>query len=127
MSRRIINWRPSRAGIIGWGAFPFVLAVAAYCIFAALRHADNPNDKLLPGLTAFGSAIQRMAIDRDTRTDEVLLWADTLSSLRRLLLGLVSTTAIGLVIGIATGIIPYVRAGLSPFGPVSRLSWRCSR
>lgn len=115
MNRRIINLRPGRAGIIFWGAAPFAVAVIVYFIFSALRLAENPNDKLLPGLGAFGAAIERMALTRDIRSDEILWWADTFASLRRLAIGLVAATALGLVIGIAAGIIPYVRAGLSPF------------
>jgi NitT/TauT family transport system permease protein len=115
MRRRIINRRPDRGGRIVWGAFPFVLAILAYCVFSALRHADNPNDKLLPGLAAFGAAIHRMAFAQDVRTGEILLWVDTLASLRRLAMGLAASTALGLVLGIAIGVIPYARAGLSPF------------
>jgi len=115
MSRRIINRRPSRGGRIAWGAAPFVFAIAAYFIFSALRLAENPNDKLLPGLAAFGDAIHRMAFARDMRTGDILLWVDTLASLQRLLIGLGFATLIGLVFGVATGVIPYVRASLSPF------------
>jgi NitT/TauT family transport system permease protein len=115
MGRRIINRRPSRGGRIAWGAAPFILAIAAYFIFSALRLAENPNDKLLPGLMAFGDAIHRMAFARDMRTGDILLWVDTLASLRRLLMGLAVATMLGLIFGVATGVIPYIRAGLSPF------------
>jgi len=115
LSRRIINRRPDRAGKIFWGAVPFVIAVIVYAVFSAIRLADNPNDKLLPGLASFGAAIHRMAFARDMRTGEILLWADTASSLRRLGLGLSVATLLGLFFGVATGVIPYVRAGLSPF------------
>ncbi len=113
--KRIINLRPRRGGRLFWGAFPFILALAAYFTASALRHAVNPNDKFLPGLAGFGAAIQRMAITPDARSGEILFWADTLSSLTRLAMGLAAAAALGLVIGIATGIIPYLRAGLSPF------------
>ena len=115
MKHRLINLKPRRGGRIAWGAFPFIAAVAVYFVFSALRLAENPNDKLLPGLSSFGVAIQRVAIDRDMRTGEILLWLDTLSSLRRLALGLGASTILGLAFGVATGVIPYVRAGLSPF------------
>jgi len=115
LRHRLINLRPGRGGRFAWGAFPFIVAIAVYFVFSALRLAENPNDKLLPGLSSFGAAIQRVAIDRDMRTGEILLWLDTLSSLRRLALGLGAATLLGLVFGVATGVIPYVRAGLSPF------------
>ncbi len=112
--RRIINVRPGRGGMLFWGAVPFVVAIIVYAIYSALRLAENPNDKLLPGLVSFGNAIHRMAIATDPTTGKILLWADTISSLRRLGIGLAAATGLGLVIGIATGVIPYVRAGLSP-------------
>ncbi|MDB5393277.1 MAG: binding-protein-dependent transport system inner rane component [Rhodospirillales bacterium] len=115
MSRRLINRRPDRGGRIAWGAFPFIVAIVAYFVFSALRLADNPNDKLLPGLASFGAAIHRMAFAQDVRTGEILLWMDTLASLRRLAMGLAVATVLGLIFGIATGVIPYVQAGLSPF------------
>jgi NitT/TauT family transport system permease protein len=97
-----------------WGALPFLLAILVYLVASALRHAENPNDKLLPGLSSFASAIDRMAIERDTRTGQILLWADTSASLARLAVGLGAATSLGLIFGIATGIVPYLRAGLSP-------------
>ena len=121
MSRRIINRRPGRGGRIFWGAAPFIAAVIVYFIFSALRLAENPNDKLLPGLTAFGAAIQRMGFAQDMRTGQILLWDDTLASLGRLGVGLAVATVLGLVFGIATGVIPYVRAGLSPFIAVASM------
>lgn len=115
MSRRIINLSPGRGGRIFWGAFPFLLAVVVYFTFSAIRLAENPNDKLLPGLASLGDAIDRMAFTHDKRTGEILLWLDTLASLGRLAIGLAVATALGLIFGIATGVIPYIRAGLSPF------------
>jgi NitT/TauT family transport system permease protein len=115
MPSRIINRRPGRAGLVLAGALPFVLAIICYFVFSALRQADNPNDKLLPGVTALGRAIYAAAIVPDVRTGQIQLWADTLSSLRRLGLGLAAATLLGLVFGVATGVVPYLRAGLSPF------------
>ena len=115
MSRRFINLRPGRGGRIGWGALPFLFAIAVYFVFSAMRLADNPNDKLLPGLASFGAAIDRMAFTRDMRTGEILLWLDTFASLQRLLLGLGAATALGLIFGVSIGLLPYIRAGLSPF------------
>lgn len=115
MSRRLVNLRPTRAGRLFWGAFPFLIAIIIYFVFSAIRLSENPNDKLLPGLATFGDALHRMAIAEDVRTGQVLMWADTTASLRRLLMGLGVATVLGLVVGIGIGVIPYVRAGLSPF------------
>lgn len=113
-SRRLINRRPGRLGLFYLGLLPFAGLVALYAIGSALRLADNPNDKLLPGLAALVDAVVRMAVQPDKRTGEVLLWADTIASLTRLGLGLAVAFLAGLAVGIANGLIPYVRAGLSP-------------
>jgi NitT/TauT family transport system permease protein len=112
---RLINHHPSRLSRLLLGATPFLLTGVLYAVFAALRHADNPADKLLPGLAAFADAIHRMAFTPDIRTGDYLLWVDTWASLQRLFLGLAAATLIGLTLGIGTGLIPHVRAGLAPY------------
>ncbi|EWY40732.1 lipid kinase [Skermanella stibiiresistens SB22] len=113
--RRIINLRPGRGGIVLWGALPFLVAGVAYAVASAERLAVNPNDKLLPQLSSFGTALARLALNPDQRTGDYLMWVDTLASLQRLGIGLSVAAALALVLGLAIGLIPYVRAGLSPF------------
>jgi NitT/TauT family transport system permease protein len=114
MSMRIINRRPDRVGLLVLGMLPFVIAALVYLTLSALRLAENPNDKLLPSLASFGDAIRRFAWERDKVSGEILLWSDTLSSLRRMVMGLSIATLIGLLFGIANGLIPFVRATLAP-------------
>lgn len=114
MARRLINRHPGRMGIAYLGLLPFVILIFLYATGSALRLADNPGDKLLPGFPALAEAIVRVAFTPDRRTGEIVLWADTAASLARLGMGLAVATALGLVVGIANGIIPYVRAGMSP-------------
>lgn len=114
MSRRLLNRHPDRSGRLFWGAVPFLAAIILYVVFSSVRLAENPTDKLLPALSTLGRSIYAIAFVRDARTGEILLWADTLSSLRRLGLGLMAATGLGLIFGIATGILPYVRAVLAP-------------
>jgi NitT/TauT family transport system permease protein len=111
---RIVNKRPGRGSAILIGALPFILLVILYLAGSSIRLASNPTDKLLPAPATLGSAIVRMA-SPDARTGHILLLDDTLTSLRRLAIGLGSATLIGLVLGIAIGLIPYVRATLSSF------------
>jgi NitT/TauT family transport system permease protein len=87
----------------------------AYAVFSALRHADNPSDKLLPGLSALSDAVVRMGFTPDPRTGQYLLWVDSGASLRRLGLGLLSATLLALGFGVGTGLIPLLRAGFAPF------------
>lgn len=112
--RRMINWRPPAFG--GWllGALPFLLLLGVYLVASDVRQEANPNDKLLPPLMAFADAIDRMALQTDPRSGDILLWADTAASLRRLIIGLLSATAMGLVFGIATGLLPYAGRTFSP-------------
>jgi NitT/TauT family transport system permease protein len=112
---RWINHRPSKMTALMLALLPFVLVLIAYGLGSAARLADNPADKLLPGLGALGDAINRMAFVPDQRTGELFLWADTLASLGRLGASLGIATAIALVTGMLVGMFPYVRAVLAPF------------
>ena len=113
--KRLINFQPSRTAGLALGILPFVLLLAAYLVASSARLAENPNDKLLPSFASIGEAVHRMALEPDKRTGEVLLWADTGASLRRLALGVGIIALIGLAFGVALGAVPLVRAGLSPF------------
>ena len=114
MSRRLINRHPTRGGALALGALPFLVLAIVYLTFSALRLADNPDDKLLPGLSAFADAINRMAFQPDPRSGNYLLWTDTFASLTRLFLGLAISTMIALVTGVAIGLLSYVRAWIAP-------------
>ncbi|WP_122519578.1 ABC transporter permease [Pannonibacter phragmitetus] len=112
---RWINSRPGKGASLTLVMLPFVLLLAAYMLGSAARLAENPNDKLLPGLAALGDAISRMALEPDVRTGDYLLWSDTLASLKRLFAGLGIATVIALLTGLVIGILPYARTLLSPF------------
>jgi NitT/TauT family transport system permease protein len=122
---RIINRRPDRVGLLVLGMLPFFIAAALYLTFSALRLAENPNDKLLPSFMSFGEAITRLAWQCDKVSGEILLWSDTLWSLRRMAMRLVLATLVGLVFGIANGLIPFVRA--TPTAPPSPTTCRSAR
>ena len=94
---------------------PFVVLCAVYFTGSSMRLALNPDDKLLPSATQMSDAVKLAAFTEDKRTGEYLLWTDTLSSLRRLGIGLLASAAIALVAAIATGSFPLVSATLSPF------------
>jgi NitT/TauT family transport system permease protein len=111
---RLINLRPSRRGRIVAGAIPILLLCLAYALAAALRHADNPADKVLPTLGAMGAAIWHMAAQVDPVTGQITLLADTLASLTRLGAGLALATVSALVIGLLLGVMPLARAILGP-------------
>lgn len=112
---RWINTKPSPGARLALTLLPFALLAVAYTVGSVARLAENANDKLLPGLTQFADAINRIAFLPDTRTGDYLFWGDTAASLERLLAGLGIATAIELAIGMAIGMLPYLRALLSPF------------
>jgi len=112
--KRLINLQPSSGWRLALGIFPFVLLLALYLLASDARLADNPNDKLLPSLTTFADSIQAFAVEPNSRTGKILLWGDTLASLKRLALGLGVSALAGLVFGVLTGSIPLARSGLSP-------------
>lgn len=91
------------------GFLPFVLLLAIYLIASHYRLADNPDDKLLPSLGQMYDSFVRMAFTADTRSGEYLMWVDTLSSLRRLLIGVLAAAFVGLFLGLNMGLFPTAR------------------
>ena len=112
--RRIINIKPDRHLNMFLALLPFALLLLAYVVGSEIRLAENPSDKLLPGLQKFSDAVTRLAFQADKRTGDYLLWTDTLASLKRMAWGMLSSTALGALGGVTIGLIPFVRAGLSP-------------
>ncbi|MFL9945897.1 ABC transporter permease subunit [Paraburkholderia agricolaris] len=112
---RLINRHPSRSGALMLLLLPFIVLIAVYFTGSSMRLKLNPDDKLLPSATQMSDAIKEVAFNEDKRTGEYLLWADTVSSLRRLGIGLVVSAVIALVAAIATGSFPLMGATFSPF------------
>lgn len=112
---RLLNRRPRAGAAALLALVPFGLAALAYAIASDIRLAENPNDKLLPPLSAMVEAATRYAFVADRRTGEYLLWVDTWASLQRLLLGVGVSTLLALTIGLAIGMVPYVRAAFARF------------
>jgi NitT/TauT family transport system permease protein len=94
---------------------PFILVVAAYLIYSHARLAANPGDKLLPSPATLASTIHQYAFEEDERSGEILLWADTSASLKRILTALGISALIGIALGLAIGVVPYVKATLASF------------
>jgi NitT/TauT family transport system permease protein len=94
---------------------PFILLVGLYLHFSNLRLQENEQDKLLPSAMQMVDAAKMMAFEEDKRSGQVLLWADTLASLRRLGLGMISAAFVGLFVGLFTGLFRGFGALLTPF------------
>lgn len=96
-------------------AIPFVVVIVAYIVASDMRHTVNPADKLLPGLGQMFGSIQKLLLEPDKRTGEILLVADTLASLKRIGLGVVLAAVCGLLLGVNIGLLPGLRALNLPF------------
>lgn len=96
-------------------ALPFAVLITVYVVASDIRHAENPQDKLLPGAGKMVNAVERMAFTKDKRSGDYLLWADTLASLRRIAIGVGLSAVIGLLLGIHMGLLPVMRCTLLSF------------
>jgi len=112
--KRLINIAPNKSLRLVLAILPFFILIAIYIIASEARLADNPQDKLLPSFQQIGAAIDRLAFTPDKRSGNYLFWLDTISSLWRLLLGVLISSLMGLVFGLAMGLFPYARATMSP-------------
>src|SRR5882757_6190286 len=109
-----MNIRPTRSGRLFLALVPFVLIAILYVLASAERRAVNPDDKLLPPVSEMVTSVRRLAFEEDRRSGEIILWADTAASLRRLALGLGIATLIGLACGLAIGVLPVASATFAP-------------
>ncbi len=112
---RLINRRPGGIGVVASAVVPFALALVLYVVASGMRLAENPDDKLLPGLSSIGAAIERVAFEPDRRTGDYLFWGDTAASLKRLLTGVFVAAVLGLAVGVPNGLLPWFGAFWSPW------------
>lgn len=112
--KRLINLTPSKPTRLLLGIVPFILLFILYVFASESRLSTNDVDKLLPSFMQMGETINNYALTPSKRTGEYLFWVDTLSSLKRLLLGICIAAILGFVIGTLTGSIPSIHAPLSP-------------
>ena len=112
---RLVNLRPSRGGALALGVLPFLILLFAYVVGSNSRLAENPDDKLLPSGTTLVDSVRSYAFEEDSRSGEVLLWVDTIASLKRIVYALGISSAIGICFSLAIGAVPYIRSTLAPF------------
>ena len=87
--------KPSRPLKIILITIPFIVCISVYLLASHIRHIDNPQDKILPTFSQMGDAVYRMAFQEDQRTGKYLMLTDTVSSLRRLLIGITVAALLG--------------------------------
>jgi NitT/TauT family transport system permease protein len=108
--RRAMNIVPRRGSRALLALLPFLLIALVYGLASTARHADNPDDKLLPVIGQMADTVGGLALAPDRRTGELTLWSDTLASLERLAIGIGLAALIGLSVGMALGILPVADA-----------------
>ncbi len=113
--KRIINIHPDRALMPMLALLPFIVVLLIYVGASNARLAENPADKLLPSLGTMSESVSRLATEPNRRTGELVLWTDTIASMKRLLTGVGISMVLGLTVGIITGLIPLITNTLSPF------------
>ena len=89
---------------------PFVLLLAVYLIASDIRNAANPQDKLLPTASKITKAFNKVALETNRRSGTILLWSDTLASLKRLAIGMCAAAAVGLILGLNMGLLPGIQS-----------------
>jgi NitT/TauT family transport system permease protein len=111
---RWVNRRIRRGNSILLGSIPIALLMLLYLVVAAGRHADNPNDRVMPLPGAMAEAMAALLFQPDQLSGQLLFWADTIASLQRLGLGLGISTLSALLVGLLLGVLPPVRATFGP-------------
>ncbi len=107
--------RPSKGLKFFLSYILFILCIAGYMTASHIRHADNPDDKILPTFKQMGESVYRMGFEVDARTGERLMVVDTLSSLKRIAIGVSAAAFLGLIIGLNMGLFPGVESLSSVF------------
>jgi len=113
--RRLVNRHPTRGGALFLSALPFILLISVYLAASNARLAANPGDKLLPSPATLAHTLHHYAFEEDERSGDILFWADTSASLKRILTALAISAIIGVALGLTMGVIPYIRVTLTPF------------
>ena len=104
---------------IGWktrlalSSVLFVALLGVYVYGAHERHAENPDDKVMPTLSQMVDGIKRVALERD-RDGEIRLWVDTWASARRFGIAL-AIIFLAILNGLNMGCFPFAEALLYKF------------
>ncbi len=110
-----LHAEPSKTLKIILGAVLFVVLILIYSHFSDARLAINPNDKILPSFGQIWDAFWRMATQENKRTGEILLWSDTIASMKRLLIAVFISAVVGLLLGVNIGAFKALKYSTLPF------------
>lgn len=91
----------------------FAILIVAYICIAELRHAVNPDDKLFPTLSQLIAGALRIATF--DAHGNIMLWTDTVASMRRFVLGMFIGSSIAISMGMLMGLFPIGEAFFERF------------
>jgi NitT/TauT family transport system permease protein len=100
------------------GALPFILMMGVYVWTSDSRHAENPDDKLLPSITQMVESLSPMMFKKNVRTGKYIFWDDTLASLKRLAIGVGAAYLVALWLGVNMGVFRGMESIGGPFSTV---------
>ena len=84
----------------------FVFCLTLYQITVMSRHAENPQDKIVPSFSQMLDGVKRSAFEAD-RDGEIRLLVDTVASLKRFFISLALLIP-AILLGLYMGIFPYI-------------------
>jgi NitT/TauT family transport system permease protein len=113
--RRLVNRHPTQGSALFLAVLPFILLISAYLVGSNARLAANPADKLLPSPATLAHTMHQYVFEEDERSGDILFWADTSASLKRIVIALAISATLGVAMGLTMGVIPYVRVTLTAF------------
>lgn len=119
--KRAFNYVPGRRLGVLLALIPFIAALILYYMGSEARLSANPDDKLMPGFSAFWKAMEQLAFTENRRTGQYIFWTDTYISLQRLAYGIGISVAICLLVGLPMGFLPYLKSTFNAFVAVFSL------
>jgi NitT/TauT family transport system permease protein len=116
----LIHGKPGRMGgaVLSWSLF--AIGIALYLWIAHARHADNPEDRVVPTVTQMArgmyDAVMQPAEDDEAQAADAgsaqrflhsMLWKDTKATARRFLFAMLLLMP-AVILGLHMGLFPYV-------------------
>ncbi len=100
-----LHARPGKWARFALSFLLFALCLGLYQITVMVRHAENPQDKIVPSFAQMADGVKRSAFEAD-RSGEIRLLVDTVASLKRFFISL-ALLAPAVLLGLYMGIFPY--------------------
>ncbi len=100
-----LHARPARWARTILSFLLFALCLGLYQVTAMRRHAENPQDKIVPTFSEMADGLKRSAFETD-RDGEIRLLVDSLASLRRFFISLALLIP-AVLLGLYMGVFPY--------------------